>query len=465
MTESFPELATAFYTKRDDRTNRCVSDRAYQSVGCVVSADPTALETPTGQVLFVAACNLLSRWCRRVELLLTDTDPPTLEPGPSAPDENLYGSILALMHDADPFGAFDVVVKASGNCRLQLHVGPQPTRFAEHLVVATAHGWDAGLATNTDPLLEFACDGNVLGAIGSACITGAQLFKLAVGHGLLIKDGVFDLFRLQRVGSPAVVLDRPQFGRDVGRLLLIGAGSVGSAAVYFMRMAGLTADVDIVERDSVKIENFNRSPIFGKKTYALNKGRALQQFLQGTSITVANVFEVWWDEFIRQRGRNGYDIWLPLANEFGVRWSIQNNFPPLMVHASSGANWNANFGRHIPLLDDCLVDRFPENASDTALACATGEVTTTTERTDAALPFLSFFAGFLVTAELCRLNAPGYPQQVPNYALFDFGGPIPMEKIQAWNRKPAETCLCKKQSSTLYRQLNGNTRFAHLIPV
>jgi hypothetical protein len=463
MTEAFPESAAEFYAKRDDRTNRCVTDRAYQSVGCVVSADPKALETPTGQALFATACNLLSRWCRRVELLQAGGDPPVLlKFHPSAPDELLYASTLALMHDADPFGAFEVVAEPSGECRLQLHVGSQPTRYAEHLVAATAHGWNAGLATNTDPVLEFSCDGNLLGAIGSACISGAQLFKLAVGHDLLIKDGIFDLFSLQRLESPSIT-DHPQFGRDIGRLLLVGAGSVGSAAAYFMHLAGLTAEIAIVEGDSVKIENFNRSPVFGKTTYALNKGRALEQFLHGTSIAVADVFEGWWEDFIRQRGRtpNGYDIWLPLANEFGVRWSIQNNYPPLMVHASTGANWNANFGHHIFLVDDCLVDRFPEKAPDNSLACATGEVTTPTESIDAALPFLSFFAGFLVATELCRLNAPGYPQ-VPNYGLLDFGGP--MEIIQAWNRKPAETCLCKKQSSSIYRRLNGNTRYAYLMP-
>lgn len=131
-----------------------------------------------------------------------------------------------------------------------------------------------------------------------------------------------------------------------------------------------------------------------------------------------------------------------------------------MVHASTGRNWNANFGRHIPLLDDCLVDRFPESAPAGVLACATGEVHTTTERIDAALPFLSFFAGFLVVADLCRANAEKYPQ-VPNYALFDFGGP--MEIIQVWDRRPADGCLCRKQSPALYRQFNGQTRLGYLL--
>lgn len=232
------------------------------------------------------------------------------------------------------------------------------------------------------------------------------------------------------------------------------------AAVYFMRLADLTGELGIVEKDTVKVENLNRSPIFGKETYSLNKGRALEQFLKGSSIKV-DIFEGWWDDFVRERGRlpNRYDIWLPLANAFGVRWSIQNNYPPLMIHASTGVNWNANFGRHIPLLDDCLADRFPEEAPDNALSCATGEIPTGIEHIDAALPFLSFFAGLLVVSDLCRTNVPHYPQ-VPNYALFDFGAS--MDVIQAWNRKPAENCLCRKQSAALFRRLNSETRLSHL---
>ena len=463
MIETFPENAAEFYARRDDRTNRCLGERRYQTVGCLVSVAPEVLETPTGQALFITSCNLLSRWCRGVELLIGGKDPQLINGGSSS--LGVCRSTLALMKDADPFGSFEAVDRPSGSCRLQLHIGSRLVRYAEHVVVATAHGWDAGLATDTDPSLEFSCNGNVLGAIGSACVSGAQLFKLAVDcdRALLLQDGIVDFFRMQRLKSAGDRLAQPLFDSNIGHVLLIGSGSVGSAAAYFMQMASLSAEMTIIERDTVKVENFNRSPIFGRNTFGLNKGRALERFLGGGSLKVVDLFEDWWDEFIRQRGRvpNAYDVWLPLANEFGVRWSIQNNYPPPMVHASTGVNWSVNFGRHIPMRDDCLADRFPENTPDAALGCATGHVPTATKQIDAALPFLSFFAGFLIAADLCRINAPEYPQ-VPNYALFDFGGT--MESIQSWDRKPAEECLCKKQIPRLCRRWNGETKFAHLLP-
>jgi len=45
MIEHFPITPEEFYLRRNDRTNRCVSDRRYQSVGCLVTAAPEALET------------------------------------------------------------------------------------------------------------------------------------------------------------------------------------------------------------------------------------------------------------------------------------------------------------------------------------------------------------------------------------------------------------------------------------
>ncbi len=49
-----------------------------------------------------------------------------------------------------------------------------------------------------------------------------------------------------------------------GNMLMVGAGSVGSSAVYCMRLVGIAGTMSIVDRDAVKVENFNRSPIFAR---------------------------------------------------------------------------------------------------------------------------------------------------------------------------------------------------------
>src|SRR5258708_27203481 len=61
----FPRNPEEFYRLRDDRTNRCVANRGYQSIRTSVSIDSDVARTISGQAMMLTTCNLLSRWCRR----------------------------------------------------------------------------------------------------------------------------------------------------------------------------------------------------------------------------------------------------------------------------------------------------------------------------------------------------------------------------------------------------------------
>jgi hypothetical protein len=366
------------------------------------------------------------------------------------------------MFDANPFGEFSSETAPTGKCRLQLHIGNNPVQLAEKMVCTTSSGWLAAQATNMRSAVPHTNTGNMIGAIAAACLSGAQLFKLALKTptGMLLRDGIFDMWSLQWTDAHISAPD-PNSGSNLGRLLLIGAGSVGSSAAYWLRALKLGADLQIIDGDSIKVENFNRSPMFGRKNYGANKAVAVRDLLFNSHVQVHRVFPGWWHESIQQAGRPDADVWLPLANDFDVRWSMQNNYPPLMVHASTGSNWLANFGRHVPLHGDCLIDRFPIRSTETALGCSEGKAEDGGNHIDAALPFLSFFAGLLVAADLARLALPDYPQ-TPNFAAFDFGGP--MSVVQAWNRQPTPHCICAGQLASVHQQINGGTRYAQLSP-
>ncbi len=141
-----------------------------------------------------------------------------------------------------------------------------------------------------------------------------------------------------------------------------------------------------------------------------------------------------------------------------LAFAQRNNVPPLMIHASTSANWGVNHGRHIPGIDDCLLDRFLEVAH-AELACATGQAKIEDVVIDAALPFASLFAGLLIVSELVRAHLPNYPQ-VPNFALFDWYGPL--ETIQAWNRDPRVGCICGEQSRAMHDRFNAETKYRSL---
>lgn len=453
----FPSTAEEFYALRDDRTNRCITTRDYQRVGCVVCLAPEHAATANGQTMLLVAANLLSRWCRRVTMAL----PPTVA-HPSVGAGDLGELVLAQMHDADPFGDFRIVdVESAVSSDVTLCLGgPAPRALGGQAIFITASGWLAGLSERSALLLPQNQAENPLGAVAAACLGVAQVFKIAVGMppALWLREGVFDVSRLEWSDEPRP-LSWPT-SLDVGKVLMVGAGSVGSAAAYCARIAGLRGSVDILDRDRVKVENFNRSPIFGRVTFDLTKADAVAGFLAGSGLSATPVPE-WWDEFVQRRARLtfDYDVWLPLANEFGVRHAMQHSVPPLMIHASTTANWGVNHGRHVPGRDDCLADRFPAEVS-AGLTCATGQVEIANVSVDAALPFASMFAGLLIAADLVRAQLPGYPH-VPNFALFDWYGPL--DAIQAWDRDPRPGCICRDQGRAFHERFNATSKYRTLV--
>ena len=65
---------------------------------------------------------------------------------------------------------------------------------------------------------------------------------------------------------------------------MIGAGSVGLAVAYCLNLMNASCELDLVDHDSVNIQNFSRSPIFGKGSYGIPKVEALAAYLADSSI-------------------------------------------------------------------------------------------------------------------------------------------------------------------------------------
>ena len=454
MTSSFPTSSAEFYALRDDRTNRCTAVRSYQDATCMLYLSSSHAERRSAQVTFLVAASLLSRWCRRVTLVAPRA---ALHPSLGSGSANVVEVALKQMRDADPFGSFHAQDFRSHSQHdvalcVEDHIPELP---AARLVFVNAAGWQAGISLEGPfPILRTE-NGNCIGAIAAACFGVAQVFKMALGlpDDRLLRDGVFDVFGLDWTDAWNA---GPSPVTDIGRLLMVGSGSVGSSAAYCMQLAGVTGEITILDKDVVKIQNFNRSPIFGRQTFGLSKSEATAAHLSESGLR-AIARPVWWNDYIEQQDRQTlpFDVWLPLANDFGVRFSMQNNGPPVMIHASTTANWGVNHGRHLPGTDDCLADRFPNEASAADLICATGETIVQDGRIDAALPFCSLFAGLLVTAELLRLQLPDYPQ-VPNFALFDWYATL--DTIQKWDKAPRPGCICRQQNRDFHQTFNKTTR-------
>jgi hypothetical protein len=208
----------------------------------------------------------------------------------------------------------------------------------------------------------------------------------------------------------------------------------------------------------IRIENLNRSPLFGISHVGSPKVEVAQEYLG--SLVPVQAYQCRYDQFIGQHGRGDVDVLLSLANEFGVRSFIENNFPPVQVYGTTTPDWGMNYHRHIPLREDCSLCRFPANEHQAALACSETQIETEQgERVDAALPFLSMAAAALTVGDLIKLQLPDYPF-CPNFAFLDFRGRL--EFILTYQRLPRELCSCTSRSINIHRRYLMGTRFGHL---
>lgn len=121
--------------------------------------------------------------------------------------------------------------------------------------------------------------------------------------------------------------------------------------------------------------------------------------------------------------RSTYDLVLALANERAVRGSLQARQLQVLLHATTSANWQAQFHRHLADRDDCIDCRIPPNAP--RLLCASSIVGSSGELADAALPFLSAAAALLLAAGLGRLQEGSLPALPYNFAALDLASPQP----------------------------------------
>lgn len=443
-----------FYTQRDDRTDRCARASSYQLQSCALVVDEALATAFSGQIMAIAATDMLARWCRSVRVCVPDIP---LCPQLSWLGKSLRATIEQRMQGADPFGRF-VIRDCPTGSDLLLYLGGRVDSARPCQTVVHGHGWLA--AVGRQSLLDPLHRPNPLAALFGAAIGVAQVFLDALDRDSPMSAGVIlDAFsmRLSKGDLDQAASGYPE-SLNVGQLLCIGAGAVASSSLYAAALLGIEADVTCIDKDDLKVLNLARSPTATFARVGQAKVDALAQALQGSLVRVTP-YSLWWSEFSRQYPSliARHDLWLPLANERGVRHAIQAAAPPLMIHASTTSNWGVTFGRHIPGRDDCLAERFPETGSP-SFTCATGRVEAAPEtRIDAALPFLSLLAGVTVAADLVRLGLPNYPQ-VPNFAALDLGANqlVPM----VFNRAAAPHCPhCR---DNIAKGVRSATRYGNL---
>lgn len=449
-----------FYEQRDRRTVGYGIPAHYLERPVDISVGEDAANSPTGQVLVLAALNMMCRVHRRIHMAIPDSDllVATLTGGRMLREaaEDLAMAINPYIQlSLPPDGS--VPTLGIGGVPASLHAG--------------ADGYAAEIREDSCPISDHSA--STIGAGLAACLGTATLFQLAIESQPVLRR--VSLWRFQE-GTAAEAGPRLRLGPvDVGdRVILVGAGAVGSAILYWLRLLGTAGHWVVVDGGLVELHNTNRSlgllAAHAGWPGGLPGGKAANKADVGAPLIGAEPIPKWYHEWVPEMGPRP-DLLIPAANACGVRPAISQLGLPLMIHGTTSPRWSAELHRHGPL-DDCLQCRFPSNAFP-EFSCAQGPASprdiptpqgsgvgsTNTASGDTALPFLSAGAGLFVVAALCQLDT-GYLDDPINLQrlLFESG----IQRSWQGTRKRCRPTCRGRPSPTARKGLNVGGRWSAL---
>lgn len=122
--------------------------------------------------------------------------------------------------------------------------------------------------------------------------------------------------------APVLPADAPFVAEpDLGALWTVGAGSVGTAILYFLSLATRNFAARLFDMDVVKVHNLDRSPLFMARQVGMTKVAAVVEYLKAVGVSDAQAEPLALDEspVWRDRLQGVPDILVAAANERNVR--------------------------------------------------------------------------------------------------------------------------------------------------
>lgn len=224
---------------------------ALDSVQLVIEAPPERCQSREDQVALYNLVSSASRLFPHLELRLPTAVACTLAP---LAEGDVREELLALHADLAP----EPTVQPTST--LQLAWGMNPTGDG---LAGDASGWSYSVGATHRSLSRRG--GPVLGAIAASSFLVAQAFgRVLTSAGVSLafhptQGFAANLLDYRLTEAPAIEADA---GMRLGRIALLGCGSVGSSAIYAALLAGVSGGpLELVDPDSFRTRNKLRYPL------------------------------------------------------------------------------------------------------------------------------------------------------------------------------------------------------------
>jgi hypothetical protein len=248
---------------------------------------------------------------------------------------------------------------------------------------------------------------------------------------------------------------------ELGAVWVVGAGSVGTAILYFLTLVTRNFSALLFDGDKVKRENITRSPVFTDQDTGSGKAEVAKAYLKacGTVDVLHEPLMLHESRRWTHRASGTPDLVIAAANEYNVRHRIESVFPPVQIYGTTGRNWQASVVRHVPTVDSCSCCLFPE-ATYTPTGCATDPAAGAVgeQPVDASLPHLSFAAGLMAAAEVLKLTVPGYAMTPNRSVLYT----KPELRVVRAGVPLRQGCICGARSRDVHEKMIAGSRYARL---
>lgn len=438
-----------FYRQRNDRQMRYAGRVLPPDKYINLQADYDYVSRYDGQVAIITAANILSRMTPSLAL-----DIPEVKIVASLPWAGilLRDFVFENICHNDPHNHF--VLRKARSSDFVLHIGRRGGPVNVH-----GSGWNAFVGNSPSPVIT-SPDPNPVGPAFASIIAATRLFRA----NLFAIRGDQSLNAYSWTQNIDGMREQPFVVEpDLGNIWFIGAGSVGSSAIYFLPFATCKFSPTVVDMDRVEEHNLDRSPIFTaddakNKRY---KASVVAKYLKragfhGVSVKTIAFHETDWSE----RESGAPDLLISAANEQNVRYYIESGYPPLQIYSTTGKNWQSTLFTHVPMQGECSCCVFSPESPTPAMQCAEGVVRNidTGEQVDASLPFLSFAAGLMTVAEILKLGIPDY-RISSRRVMFEM---VDNLRIVSATRNPRDGCLCAGRSRNIHHQMLSRSRYEYL---
>jgi len=456
------------YNERNDRINRLLGfnlDSSVKRIGVVITKD--ADFSYSDQVMAIMTLNILARWCQKIVI---DVDESIVCKINGCGNLTLKSYFQEKLQRIDSFGEFEFNNCQNWNCDIILMIGNNSV-LTQNCYWVNSCGWLAGHGFGIPQTVDKTQkDDNIVGAAYAACLANAMVFNDYIDSSVSTPfKKWYSLFDFTSSSAPNYA-NNQKLPHEInfGKIWQIGCGAVGSSFDSLLSFAKVSGEILLIDFDIVTTPNISSSILFEENhaTNSIKKIDVAESCIRNNQNFSIGKFDGDYGEFISSGGQEvGYpDLILCFANERNIWSTIQNNYPPLVLHATTTENWGINFGRHLPNTEWCIVCRFGQQIYSTTPVCSgsTFKISESNEEKFGVLPFLSPAAAVITLSEIIKLNLGDNKCSRENFLQFSFKD-FQNSTFQRIFRSANPDCpVCSSQSDKVYALYLDKSKYSKL---